>query len=89
MFGEKIKPLNECNEPVGKDVFQLLLNEIIARTGYTEIDDLMKVAFPLWTLVHGAATLTIDNSYELIYPDSDIEEMIKATTEMLLAPFDE
>ena len=85
MFGEKLKPLNECNEPMGRGTFQLLLDEIIVRTRLTEIDKLMGVAFPLWTLVHGAATLTIDNSYEMIYPGSDTEAMIISTTETLLS----
>ena len=87
MFGEKLKPLNECNEPMGRGTFQLLLDEIIVRTRLSEIDKLMEVAFPLWTLVHGAATLTIDNSYEMIYPGSDTEAMIISTTETLLSVY--
>ena len=87
MFGEKIKPLNECDEPMGRGTFQLLLDEIIVRTGYRDIHKLMEIAFPLWTLVHGAATLTIDNSYEMIYPDSDTEAMLKSTTETLLSVY--
>ncbi len=87
MFGEKLKPLNECNEPMGKGTFQLLLDQIIIRTGFSDIDKLMEVAFPLWTFVHGAATLTIDNSYQMIYPDTNTEEMIQSTTGMLLSEF--
>lgn len=87
MFGEKLKPLNEISEPMGKGTFQLLLDEIIIRTKFSDIDKLMSVAFPLWTLVHGAATLTIDNSYEMIYPDSNTEAMIISTTETLLAVY--
>ena len=87
MFGEKLKPLNECNEPMGRGTFQLLLDEIIVRTRLSEIDKLMEVAFPLWTLVHGAATLTIDNSYEMIYPGSDTKAMIISTTETLLSVY--
>jgi AcrR family transcriptional regulator len=83
MSGNSIQ-LNE-EESLGRPTFQLLLDEIIARTNYRSIDKLMKLAFPLWTLVHGASMLIIDNSYKKIYPDANTELMIRETTKILMA----
>ena len=89
MFGDYVHPINDCNEPVGKPTFQLLVDEIISLTKLSDVDALMGVAFPLWTMVHGAATLTIDNTYDRIYPDNDTEQMITEMTTKLLSGYPE
>ena len=73
----------------GKPTFQILLDQIIARTQLHDVKKLMAVAFPLWTLVHGASMLTIDDSYNRIYPGSDTNQMISEATEQLLSGFPE
>lgn len=87
MFGDYIHPVDACNEPIGKPTFQLLVDEIISLTKLTDMDALMSVALPLWTVVHGAAVLTIDKSYDRIYPDNNTEQMIADITVKLLASY--
>jgi AcrR family transcriptional regulator len=89
MFGANSFIEDHDSEMIGRPTFQILLDEIIARTHYQDVEKLMSIAFPLWTLVHGASTLTIDDSYNRIYPDSNIEQMIIEATERLLASFPE
>lgn len=86
MFGNS---LNESH-PTKRDntrCFRILLSEISTRTGLTERQDLLQVARPLWTLVHGASMLTIDNNYMRIDPNGDTEQMIRTATELILAPY--
>ena len=68
MFGDLIEKDLLAEQAIGRDTFQLLLDEIIIRTKLKTESELMAVAFPLWTLVHGAASLTINNNYDRIYP---------------------
>ena len=89
MFGNKVSHDHPDDPMVGRPTFQILLNDIIARTKLDSIEQLMAIAFPLWTLVHGAAMLTIDDSYTRIYPGSDTEQMIVDSTVRLLAEFPE
>jgi AcrR family transcriptional regulator len=89
MFGNRIPDMELDENSPGRATFQLLLDEIISRTRLTDVAELMAVALPLWTLVHGASTLTIDNSYGRIYPDNNTEEMIAKSTTQLLAAFPE
>lgn len=86
MFGNNLYQ----SHPPKKDntrCFRILLSEISARTGLTDMQDLLQLARPLWTLVHGASMLTIDNNYMGIDPDGDTEQMIRAATELILAPY--
>jgi AcrR family transcriptional regulator len=44
------------------------------------------IAIRLWTFVHGAAALVIDEDYAVVAPDLDVAAMIRDTTPMLLPP---
>ncbi|WP_185964593.1 TetR/AcrR family transcriptional regulator [Aliikangiella marina] len=89
MFGNSMNIKEPDSEMIGKPTFQILLDEIIARTQLHDVDKLMAIAFPLWTLVHGASMLTIDDSYKRIYPGSNTDQMIIDSTELLLSSFPE
>ena len=60
-----------------------LLLELVDESGHL----LLQIARPLWTLVHGASMLTIDSNYQRVDPDGDTEQMIRAATELILAPY--
>ena len=87
MFGDLIEKDLFGEQAIGRDTFQLLLDEIIIRTKLKTESEIMAVAFPLWTLVHGAATLTINNNYDRIYPDNNTKAMIADATRQLLANY--
>lgn len=89
MFGNTATLEFGDDERAGKSAFQILLDEVILRTKETQEDQLMKLAFPLWTLVHGAALLIIDNAYERIYPNTDVNDMIITTTAQVLNEYPE
>ncbi len=67
--------------------FKILLRILAERTGLTDEKDLLQLARPLWTLVHGASMLTIDSSYQRVDPDGDTEQMIRGATELILGPY--
>ncbi len=67
--------------------FKVLLRVLSERTGMTDHKALLQIARPLWTLVHGASMLTIDSNYQRVDPDGDTEQMIRAATELILAPY--
>ena len=43
------------------------------------------IAIRLWTFVHGAASLLIDEDYAVVAPDLDVMEMIRQTAPQILA----
>lgn len=47
--------------------------------------DPMLMALKLWTFVHGAACLLIDEDYQKIVPDLDVDALIVSATPQLLA----
>lgn len=85
MFSSGVTP--EEPKPEHIRCFGILLSEISARTGLTEEKQLLQVARPLWTLVHGASMLTIDKNYQKVDPEGDTEQMIRGATELMLSPF--
>jgi AcrR family transcriptional regulator len=47
--------------------------------------DPRQIAIRLWTFVHGAASLLIDEDYAVVAPDLDVMAMIEETTPLMLA----
>jgi hypothetical protein len=47
--------------------------------------DPMTIAVRLWTFVHGASSLLIDQDYAAVAPDLDVEAMLEETTPLLLS----
>lgn len=90
MFGNSISLVNKDKGPEDEHpAFEVLMGEVVTRTRHRKKEHLMRVARPLWTLVHGASMLTIDNSYQKIDADGDIDEMVRHTTALILAPYPE
>jgi AcrR family transcriptional regulator len=48
--------------------------------------DAQEIALILWTFVHGAASLLIDQDYEGVAPQMDVNRLIEAATPGLLTP---
>lgn len=48
--------------------------------------DAQEIALKLWTFVHGAASLLIDQDYEGVAPQIDVNKLIAGATPSLLAP---
>jgi hypothetical protein len=46
--------------------------------------DAQLIALQLWTVVHGAASLTIDGDYAKVAPDLDVERLIASAADRLL-----
>ncbi len=89
MFGgAPDRATEESSRSIRTEGFDFLLSQVAIRTGLTDRRALIDVARPLWALVHGAAMLTIDNSYQRIDPDGDTAQMVLGATALILAPWD-
>jgi len=51
---------------------------------YAYREDARQVALRLWTFVHGAASLLIDDDYSHIAPELDVYELVEEATPRLL-----
>ena len=87
MFGSQLgAPVGDQELP---SAFGVLISELAARTGIEDLRELLDIGRPLWTLVHGASMLTIDNNYQRVDPGGDTEDMIRQATRLILAPYPE
>jgi AcrR family transcriptional regulator len=69
----------------GKACFAYVLQEVMDYCAFHQVKgDAQMIALQLWTLVHGAASLTIDGDYAKVAPHIDIREMIASGAERLL-----
>jgi AcrR family transcriptional regulator len=69
----------------GKACFAYVLQEVMDYCAYHRVEgDAQMIALQLWTLVHGAASLTIDGDYAKVAPQIDTREMIASGAERLL-----
>lgn len=67
--------------------YAVLLEQLVARSGKTEPDEeVMRLAFPLWTMVHGLAFLLIDEKAADLKLRVDLEEFMRDNTRKLLGP---
>ena len=87
MFGQhpQLKSA-ECVVGDGTKCFSGVIEQVAI---YCEKNDLpgdpKEIAVRLWTFVHGAASLLIDEDYAVVAPELNIEKMISDTTPLLLA----
>jgi AcrR family transcriptional regulator len=86
MFSQKP---NLCGDDIatkeGKACFAYVLQEVVEHCAINRVvGDARVIAVQLWTLVHGAAGLTIDGDYAKVAPDVDTVEMIALSAERLL-----
>jgi AcrR family transcriptional regulator len=69
----------------GKACFAYVLQEVIDHCAFhAVIGNAQMIALQLWTLVHGAASLTIDGDYAKVAPQIDTQEMMASGAERLL-----
>jgi AcrR family transcriptional regulator len=69
----------------GKACFAYVLQEVMDYCAFHHVEgDAQMIALQLWTLVHGAASLTIDGDYAKVAPQIDTREMIASGAERLL-----
>jgi AcrR family transcriptional regulator len=86
MFGQR-QSVTE-NEPVmvhGKECLAYVVQEVVSFCSLNQIaGDAQLIALQLWTLVHGAASLTIDGDYAKVAPGLEVETLMANGTERLL-----
>jgi AcrR family transcriptional regulator len=71
----------------GQDCFANLIEQIALYCQKNRVrGDAQEIALRLWTFVHGAASLVIDQDYDVIAPQLDVNSLIANATPGLLAP---
>ena len=71
----------------GHDCFAHLIDQIALYCKRNKVrGDAQEIALKLWTFVHGAASLLIDQDYEAVAPGIDVNQLIAGATPGLLAP---
>jgi Tetracyclin repressor-like, C-terminal domain len=69
----------------GKACFAYVLQEVMDYCALNGVEgDAQMIALQLWTLVHGASSLTIDGDYAKVAPQIDVAGMIASGAERLL-----
>lgn len=86
MFSQHANPAgDDIATTTGKACFAYVLDEVISYCTLHRVEgDARMIAVQLWTLVHGAASLTIDGDYAKVAPDIDVTRMITSGAERLL-----
>jgi AcrR family transcriptional regulator len=70
----------------GHECFAHVINEVALYCKRSKIrGDAQQIALRLWTFVHGAASLLIDQDYEVVAPQIDVNQLIAGATPGLLA----
>src|SRR5215475_10807555 len=86
MFGQE--PSLKKAKPVvgtGQDCFVHVINQVALYCKRNKVrGDAQEIALKLWTFVHGAASLLIDQDYEAVAPGIDVNRLIAAATPGLL-----
>jgi AcrR family transcriptional regulator len=86
MFGQE-PSLKQAKHVVGTghDCFVHLINHIALYCQRNRVrGDAQEIALKLWTFVHGAASLLIDQDYEAVAPGIDVNKLIASATPGLL-----
>lgn len=86
MFGQHPK-LKQADHVIaqGRDCFGSVIEEVARFCRDNGVaGDPQTIAVRLWTFVHGAASLLIDEDYDKVAPDLDVALMIEDATPMLL-----
>lgn len=86
MFSQSSNPSEEDIVTThGRACFAYVLQEVTDHCDFHGVEgDGMMIAVQLWTLVHGAASLTIDGDYAKVAPGVDTQEMMAKGAERLL-----
>ena len=74
-------------EASGQECYAVVLGQIAARLGRSDIDDeVMRAGFPLWTFVHGLSFLRIDEKAGITKMQRTVGELVADATRRLLDP---
>ena len=87
MFGQN-PAVKEAEQVLGtgRCCFQWVIEQVALYCGKNNVEgDATEIAVRLWTFVHGAASLLIDDDYATVVPDLDVDAMIARATPGLLA----
>jgi AcrR family transcriptional regulator len=87
MFGQE-PSLKKAQHVVGTghDCFVHLIDQIALYCKHNKVrGDAQEIALKLWTFVHGAASLLIDQDYDAVAPGIDVNKLIAGATPGLLA----
>jgi len=87
MFGQRqAVKTSETVQADGKRCFSGVIDQV---GRYCEANDVpgdpREIAIRLWTFVHGAASLLIDEDYAVVAPELDVMRMIREATPLMLA----
>ncbi len=84
MFGSRHEPRPDAlSRHVGEACFGTLLERVEllrAGTGAAGVPATPTLALPLWSLVHGIATLQIDGDFDAVAPGTEPEEIVAFAT---------
>lgn len=86
MFGQRSNTLDDDIVTLqGKACFAFVIREVLDYCTIHRVEgNAQMIALQLWTLVHGAASLTIDGDYAKVAPEIDTAQMMAAGAERLL-----
>jgi len=88
MFGQE-PSLKKAKHVVGtgQDCFVHVIDQVALYCKRNKVrGDAQEIALKLWTFVHGAASLLIDQDYEVVAPGINVNALIAGATPGLLAP---
>jgi hypothetical protein len=89
MFGQE-PSLKKSAHVVGTGhaCFQHVIDQVALYCKRNKVrDDAQEIALKLWTFVHGAASLLIDQDYNNVAPEMDVNQLIASATPGLLGVF--
>ncbi len=86
MFGQRPQNrLDEDDPDEGHRCFSGVIEQVACYCETNKVPgDPRAIAIRLWTFVHGAASLLIDEDYSKVAPDLDVMALIRETTPLLL-----
>jgi AcrR family transcriptional regulator len=86
MFGQKPSLKNaELVVGTGQACFQHVIDQVALYCKRNKVrGDAQEIALKLWTFVHGAASLLIDQDYNNVAPELDVNQLIASATPGLL-----
>lgn len=69
----------------GRECFGKVINQVAIFCERNNVEgDASEIAVRLWTFVHGAASLTIDQDYDVVVPGFDVKRMVQEAAPLLL-----
>jgi AcrR family transcriptional regulator len=88
MFGQEPSLKNaEHVVGTGQACFAKVIDQVALYCKSNKVPgDAQEIALKLWTFVHGAASLLIDQDYKTVAPQIDVNQLIASATPGLLAP---